>query len=1400
MEFGATTATLTKKLSNGLGVSGRSAYDGVFATPIKLRAPSFSQFDDYNEIFGSSGAPSSIPILELPELNERRTVTDDVRHSKLDYSKVFGGFENLDTAVPFEELVANPREKGSSVNGVSKRSKVKSGEQSFREDRTSSSKETPVVSPSSHGAKRINMSYHKVNQGNECGTNGTTHIAQLHAVPAYTCLIEEVDLAKMSRAKKSIPVAQDAYSDSHCEEGIGEGERCAKSFIDPSPNNAKKQSFDNGGKAESRSESDDLFYDACEISNGSDEVHQVKVPPSEAMKGNLDDNKSNNIDASRSMATNGQASKNDRYDSPAGADSPTHLEDTVDSNSEAAASVAALRKAIEEAQMKIKVAKESMRRKKEGFPDRVKQKSSIDLKVREKKEAKLAYKTTKVKEINTRQTIGEMDALLQVTSEVGKLMTRTEKVRSDIGDKEVCAANEAVQDAQNKLKFSQAEHKEKVELKEADAQNKLKFSQAEHKEKVELKEADAQNKLKFSQAEHKEKVELKEADHKGKDLELKEAGGAEKVPYIENTGRKVSEPEESDHTVEMVKQYWGPENDEEKVRAINKAGSHEEPVHETKHRCQEVAGEINLIQETLENEMMDKRLKVKEVEKDESKVTPFNEPKDYVINLGGQPSMIGNKENIGYRPEGGKKTKARKYWSIEQEECQKNLRAIQELGKAEKNISEEQKESEDDNVEVVSEPEKCELAESLEPIDFERACSLHHSELISTDKEIYNSGCLEDIKRRNTSGFLDISQEVKHSYWREVTDSKFSDIYVPEVPRDIVDDIHDGEEIYERNTKASDLVGNVRVQDAHASENEHEGATRPMEENECERKDKKVLEVIIETLTDPFDEEIRAAESGNTTKPSSSYEPDEAEKLSKTQVSNTVNENDETLAVTPEFYSCDLQDDMIVASNASVQHQPKYEEQDSVQETNDFSEKRASQTSSFDQVAPVLGEIVHQMKNAFEAVTIEVDSTNVGEIDMKVSQNQDQCLEKTESDCDLTMLVEETTPESREICKNVKEVRVVSDEEIDENRSNSSSEASQIPSMSEWKSSPFKEKEVKSINSKIKESHQTSMTMEVKEVNDKAQKVEVDKELLKKIDEAKHREREKEKLAVERAIREARERAFADAKERAALERVATEARQKNILNGRERLKTTSQANEKTPAEKAAMEAKLKAERAAVERATAEARARALERALSEKAASDARNKSDKSVPEKCVGASRSNGMKQNFHSKSFSYGVRDSPEVLDGANADSAQRCKARSERHQRIGDRVAKALAEKSMRDRLVQKEQDERNRVAEALDADVKRWSSGKTGNLRALLSTLQYILGPDSGWQSIPLTEIVTTPAVKKAYRKATLCVHPDKLQQRGATVQQKYTCEKVFDLLKVWFSSIISSVNNMKISY
>ncbi|KAJ0543839.1 putative DnaJ domain, Chaperone J-domain superfamily [Helianthus annuus] len=243
-----------------------------------------------------------------------------------------------------------------------------------------------------------------------------------------------------------------------------------------------------------------------------------------------------------------------------------------------------------------------------------------------------------------------------------------------------------------------------------------------------------------------------------------------------------------------------------------------------------------------------------------------------------------------------------------------------------------------------------------------------------------------------------------------------------------------------------------------------------------------------------------------------------------------------------------------------------------------------------------------------------------------------------------------------------------------------------------------------------------------------------------KIVEKKQNEEEKEqeriKSAVDRAIREARERAFA-------------EVRQRVIADTQE--KVTKASSDKTSAK-----LKLKAERAAVERATAEARQRALEKAISQKKLSEPKiqiNETDQTT------------------------------SAINHTNAESALRTKAKLEKHNRIMERAAKALAEKEMRDLLVLREQAERSRLAENLDADIKRWSGGKEGNLRALLSTLQYILGADSGWQPVSLTEIITTSAVKKAYRKATLCVHPDKLQQRGASIQQKYICEKVFDLLK-----------------
>eukprot|EP00850_Spirogloea_muscicola_P020709 SM000224S07097 [mRNA] locus=s224:160842:164203:+ [translate_table: standard] len=139
--------------------------------------------------------------------------------------------------------------------------------------------------------------------------------------------------------------------------------------------------------------------------------------------------------------------------------------------------------------------------------------------------------------------------------------------------------------------------------------------------------------------------------------------------------------------------------------------------------------------------------------------------------------------------------------------------------------------------------------------------------------------------------------------------------------------------------------------------------------------------------------------------------------------------------------------------------------------------------------------------------------------------------------------------------------------------------------------------------------------------------------------------------------------------------------------------------------------------------------------------------------------------------------------DVFQEVEGEPPERRKARMEKHQRMQDRLAAAINEKNQRDLHQVREQAERQRAGDLLDAEIKRWAAGKEGNLRALLSTLQYVLWPECNWTPVSLTDVIEGQSVKKVYRRATLVVHPDKVQQKGATIQQKYIAEKVFDLLK-----------------
>lgn len=361
----------------------------------------------------------------------------------------------------------------------------------------------------------------------------------------------------------------------------------------------------------------------------------------------------------------------------------------------------------------------------------------------------------------------------------------------------------------------------------------------------------------------------------------------------------------------------------------------------------------------------------------------------------------------------------------------------------------------------------------------------------------------------------------------------------------------------------------------------------------------------------------------------------------------------------------------------------------------------------------------------------------------------------------------------------------------------------------------------------------------------------------------------KQRVAVERVTAEARERAAAEARERAAVERAmaeraaaeareraAAEAREKAAAEARERAaaerasverataeareRAAAEAREKAAAERATSEARTRAERVFVERVNAEARERAAE-----KAAADARERAERAAAEKASAEKASAAREQQRRSEndletffasnsrpgsaprqrspakgsssqpSKGFATEGSQRNSTGASAlrkvtpttsaddwtslfgpavpaagefpevegESTERRRARLDRHQRTAERAAKALDEKNQRDLQAQREQAERHRAGDMLDAEIKRWAAGKEGNLRALLSTLQYVLWPECGWQAVSLTDLITAAAVKKVYRKATLCVHPDKVQQKGATIQQKYIAEKVFDLLK-----------------
>eukprot|EP00258_Populus_trichocarpa_P041079 XP_024457098.1 auxilin-like protein 1 isoform X1 [Populus trichocarpa] len=1426
-------------LSNGRGHGGKHVYDGVFGGGGGGAVKPGSRVEDYREIFGGFGATgSSIPILDVPELNENGNVSS-VGAQRIDYAKIFGGFGDADFGLPLEEFLAKPKKVKSSINGT--RSPAEAGSRNAGSKHSNVSKDQKGSSPEPSfqrfgGVKQFNVSYNKSNPGNKNGTNGMTHVAQLHAVPGYTFLVDEVTPSKMAEGGKPARSAlDDACLNVNGSKSVKEdaARRKAVSGPQPSIDTHTFRSLAEFQKKSSRpkSMSNDMPFDAFEIGLG-------RHPPSSSPSNSSYNNGGENT----SMNSKFGVSRNDASRDALGDYSPAFSDEEIDANSDAAASVAALRKAIEEAQMKIKIAKELMERKKEGLQNRAKTSFNNGWKA-QKSGVKTAERSKRSNELGDQEMHEKEDTPKQVITGLPEHnVTKASQLPQSFEDeKKSSFANNVVRKTHSMESKSTRTDSRLEEAEDWESTEEF-FEAADYEEHREMpSEYEAGNAEKMVSYDHENKWREKmTAEEKIKMPERGEETFKEHKVERELSSEEFFEAADYEEHREMPSEY--------------EAGNAEKMVsydHENKWREKMTAEE-----KIKTPECGEETFKEYKVERELNSVVgafQWNLYANFVKPAGELHNQEENEEKmrISNNHEEAEQTSI---VSDDWEDCETKLEKLHHpYKKAEFPIREfeengEMKELKDAQDSVETEKKQ---REALDHKEMEN----RSDEVPITDDEY--DGSLDDIyeKEANVEGQQEdwdrVECGMKQGGWNlKENEEKQNDLHRGEIS---------GED--------GGIEGSAKLEELKEDE---EILKRSDQMNEIEKRGEKMCEGIeterIRSESHQGGEDRKAME---VTEQSLRYEGGNLETAKDEQEKKNLGESDNAWGRTTNFAAGDLKTQVLTAEeNGRLMEVTEFspllqgteQESKAVKDANS-PEEQDCEIACLAQGFIGLDRIKKQTADVTEDLLIGENGVYFGENDVnfenkqnhhvteyKSMPNQEKCVEdvtielddngdvdicepevhaineesekssisshnerwssdETESLCDPECCIEEAACEFGENNNDINESEVTANHENSFESSHDdrwvdngiNTKASQQPCIFKGQGEITEksvEEELSQSTSKKEENCCKNLAMEEKECEDDLRKeVEVEKKHLKKKEKMKEGEveREKERIAVERAIREARERAFAEARERAAIERAAAEAHQRSKAEVRERLeKAPSEANNKSAAEKASSEAKLKAERAAVERATAEARQRALEKALSEKAAFEARNQAEKSTAERLSSISKANGMNSRDKqyndpgpSSSSRYpGSSNHGESANGGNGESAaQRSKATLERHQRTAERAAKALAEKNMRDLLAQKEQAERNRLAETLDADVKRWSSGKERNLRALLSTLQYILCPDSGWQSIPLTELVSSTAVKKAYRKATLFVHPDKLQQRGASIQQKYICEKVFDLLK-----------------
>ncbi|PWN18479.1 hypothetical protein BCV69DRAFT_285105 [Microstroma glucosiphilum] len=96
-----------------------------------------------------------------------------------------------------------------------------------------------------------------------------------------------------------------------------------------------------------------------------------------------------------------------------------------------------------------------------------------------------------------------------------------------------------------------------------------------------------------------------------------------------------------------------------------------------------------------------------------------------------------------------------------------------------------------------------------------------------------------------------------------------------------------------------------------------------------------------------------------------------------------------------------------------------------------------------------------------------------------------------------------------------------------------------------------------------------------------------------------------------------------------------------------------------------------------------------------------------------------------------------------------------------------------------------------LKDSIDARVNAWKAGKETNIRALLSSLENVVWESLGWKKVGMHEVITDAQVKKAYTRAMIKLHPDKLTPQSTALEHRLIGSAVFAVLNEAFAASTS---------